>query len=440
MRADETAYALADAHAETGADQIASSLGAAPLAVVIDLVRSEKALTRPRLVEVTGLSRKVVTQRVDQAIEVGLVSEVGLAPSGGGRQARMLQFNRDAGRVYGVIVGASEMRVAVADLGGRLLDVRHEEWSVETGPDATMTRLKVHLDALAAAHDVDRPWGIGIGLPGPVEIGSARLVDPPIMPGWDGFNARAWLREHYDAPVWVDNDVNLMAIGEWAFGVDDRSRDMLFVKAGTGIGSAFISRGRLLHGERGAAGDIGHIRVTDDPDAVCRCGQIGCLEAVAGGWSLLIEATRCADRSPLLARAIAERGRVELGDVGVAARAGDPVVRDLVARRAAALGEVAANLVTFANPGQLVIGGGVLRTGPELIDLIASTVRARSTRMASELLTIRAASFDQLEGVMGAAYLAAESLLAPSALARWVEDAAPFGHAAALQRHRAAFV
>jgi predicted NBD/HSP70 family sugar kinase len=276
-------------------------------------------------------------------------------------------------------------------------------------------------------------------MPGPVDFATGRLVSPAIMPGWDGFSARAWLREHFDAPVWVDNDVNLMAIGEWARGSGPRTQDMLFIKVGTGLGSAFVSRGRLLRGERGAAGDIGHLRVAGE-DAVCRCGQTGCLEAVAGGWSLLIEATRRAPESKVLTRAIQDHGALTLGDFGAAAMGRDPVAIELATRSAALLGEVAANLVNFANPGQLVFGGGALRTGTDFVDIIGDIVRRRAAPLATDGLVIRAATLDHREGVTGAALLAAENLFAPASLARWVEDGSPLGHAAALQRSPAAFV
>lgn len=173
---------------------------------------------------------------------------------------------------------------------------------------------------------------------------------------------------------------------------------------------------------------------------MCRCGQTGCLEAVAGRWSLLEEATLRSDSSAPLRAAMAEHGRISLGDIGRAAHEGDPVSVELLLSRAQILGEVAASLVNFVNPGELVIGGGVLRAGTAPLQRIRDVVLRRSTRLASEGLTVRAASLDQMEGVIGAALLAAENLLAPAALARWVEDGSPLGHAAALQRHAAAFV
>ncbi|MEU4560719.1 ROK family protein [Actinoplanes sp. NPDC023936] len=405
-----------------------ASLESAPLAVIIDLVRSGRAATRPELGVVTGLGRKVVTQRVDQAISLGLLEDGELAPSSGGRQARTLRFRARAGYVYGALVGASEFTAAVLDLDGALITSHHEDWNVDRGPEPTMSRLEAAFAGLARATGLTRPWGIGIGMPGPVEFATGRLVAPPIMPGWDGFSVRSWFRDHYDAPVWVDNDVNLMALGEWTAGKPHDGRDMLFVKAGTGIGAGLINRGRLLRGDRGAAGDIGHVHVSSDPAALCRCGRTGCLEAVASGWSLLEEATRRIAESPRLSLPLT------LGKIGAAAAAGDPLAVELVETRVQALAEVVAHLVNFTNPGVLVLGGGALRTGPRFIEMIAEAVLARCTDLVTRDLVIRPASLDQMEGVIGAGLLAGAGLLNPSSLTQWAESGSPLGHAADLQR------
>ncbi|MEU8664000.1 ROK family protein, partial [Actinoplanes philippinensis] len=314
----------------------------APLALVIDLVRSGSATTRPELVDLTGLGRKVVTQRVDQAIELGLLEDGQLAPSSGGRQARTLHFRAKAGYVYSALLGASEFTAAILDLSGEIITSHHEDFNVDQGPDTTMRRVENAFTQLGRSTGLNRPWGMGIGVPGPVEFATGRLVAPPIMPGWDGFSVRSWFRDHYDAPVWVDNDVNLMALGEWTAGKPRDGRDMLFVKAGTGIGAGLIVRGRVLRGDRGAAGDIGHVHVSDDPAQICRCGRTGCLEAVASGWSLLEEATRRAAESDRLSAVLTKHGTLSLGEIGAAAVAGDPHAREMNDRRGEAHAAVVA--------------------------------------------------------------------------------------------------
>ncbi|WP_425826826.1 ROK family protein [Streptomyces fractus] len=409
-------------------------LETASLAMVINLVRSGRATTRPELVTAAGLSRKVVAQRVEQAMSLGFVEEGDLAPSSGGRQARTLRFRTEAGHVYCALFGASEFTAAIMDLSGTIIASHHEDWEVATGPEPTMRQVQAAFAALARKSGLTRPWGIGIGMPGPVEFATGHLVAPPIMPGWDGFSVRSWLREHYDAPVWVDNDVNLMALGEWTSGTPRDGRDMLFVKVGTGIGTGLVARGRLLRGDRGAAGDIGHNHVVDDPSAVCRCGRTGCLEAVASGWSMLEEAARRVDESPYLTAALGRDGQLTLGEVGAAAVDGDALALEMIDKRSRLVAEVIANLVNFCNPGVLVLGGGVLRTGPRFVDIVSSTVHARCNRLVTAGLTVRAASLDHLEGVIGAGLLATSCLFATAPLSHWVESGTPLGHATTLQR------
>ncbi|GAA0321428.1 ROK family protein [Kineococcus aurantiacus] len=415
---------------------------AATLAGVVDLVRAGRATTRPALVDASRLSRKVVTQRVEQAIGLGLLEHGELAPSSGGRPSRTLRFRAGSGHVYAALIGAAEITAAVLDLGGTLVGTAHEDWPVAEGPEPTLQRVHDLFTTLARRTGVTVPWGIGVGVPGPVEYATGRLVAPPIMPGWNGFSVRSWLRDHYDAPVWVDNDVNLMALGEWTRATPHDGRDMLFVKVGSGIGAGLVVRGRVLRGDRGAAGEIGHVHVSDDPRLSCRCGRTGCLEAIAGGWALERDATeraRAGD-SPALAAALQRRGHLTSQDVGRAALAGDPVAAGLIDASARAVAEVTAHLVNFSNPGTLVLGGGVLRTGTRFLDVMADTVRQRCTDLAVRDLVIRAASLDHLEGVVGAGLLAAENLLNPVALGHWVEDGQPLGHAATLQRLSAGVV
>ncbi|MFJ9041202.1 ROK family protein [Streptomyces sp. NPDC102406] len=410
------------------------TLEAAPLAIVVNFVRSGRATTRPELVATTGLSRKVVTQRVEQALALGLLEDGELAASSGGRQPRTLRFRAEAGHLYSAAIGASEFHAAIMDLSGAILASHHEDWGVEAGPEPTMQRVQSAFSALALKTGLGRPWAIGIGVPGPVEFATGRLVAPPIMPGWDGFGVRSWLREHYDAPVWVDNDVNLMALGEWTYGTPHDGRDMLFIKVGTGIGAGLVAGGRLLRGDRGAAGDIGHTHITDDPSAVCRCGRTGCLEAVASGWSMLEESMRRVEESPYLTKVLERTDRLTLGEIGAAAVTGDALALEMIDTRSRLVADVIANLVNFCNPGALVLGGGVLRTGPRFVDLVSSTVHARCIPLVTEHLTVRAASLDHREGVHGAGLLASSGLFATGPLTHWVESGSPLGHATTLQR------
>src|SRR4051794_35498254 len=354
---------------------------------LINLVRTGQAVTRPGLEQETGIGRKVVTQRVQQAIDVGLLEDGDLAPSAGGRPSRLLRFRTEAGHVFAGLIGATEMTAAVATLDGTLIASLHEDWNAADRPEETLELLDGLFVRLARKTRTE-PWAFGIGVAGPVDFATGRLVDPPIMPGWDGYSIRSWLRERYDAPVWVDNDVNLMALGEWHKGTPQDGRDLLYIFVDEGVGAGLVSRGSVFRGDTGAAGDIGHLQVTDDPSVVCRCGQTGCLEAVTGGWGLVRRLTERAGESPLLSAKLAERGHLTAEDVGMAARAGDPLASAEVERGNRLIGVTAANLVNFVNTGTVVLGGGVLRVGESVFRSFEETLLGRTSKLAAQRLRV----------------------------------------------------
>ena len=402
--------------------------------LLVNLVRTGRAVTRPALEREAGLGRKVVAQRVQHAIDAGLLEDGELAPSGGGRPSRLLRFRAKAGHVFVGVVGAVEMTAAIATLDGTLVASAHEVWDAGQGPEATVEVLDGLFGRLARKTRTE-PWAFGIGIGGPVDFGTGRLVAPPILPGWNGFSVRSWLRERYDAPAWVDNDVNLMALGEWHRGQPRDGRDLLYVWLDQGIGAGLVSRGLVFRGATGAAGDIGHVQITDDPTVVCRCGQQGCLEAVAGGWQLIREVAARAGESAFLTARLAEQGELMARDIGQAAIAGDPIATDAVLRSARTVGLTTASLVNFVNPGTVVLGGGALRAGDEVFRVFQETIRARVSELAGQGLRIRPASLDFQEGLIGGAILAIEHLFAPDSIGLWLENGSPIGHAVPLQRN-----
>ncbi|MDQ1723061.1 MAG: hypothetical protein QOG52_89, partial [Frankiaceae bacterium] len=258
------------------------------LAKVLDGVRSGGLRTRPELVRQLGLGRNVVSERVSQLLDFGLLEEGRLAASTGGRPSRELRFRAESGCLLVAELGATELQVGISDLNGALLVQRTQPLDVGDGPEATLTRLEAIFDELLATRShPDAPlWGVAAGLPGPVEFSLGMPVAPPIMPGWDAYPVRERLALRFQVPAWVDNDVNVMALGELRAGIGRGEQALIYVKVGTGIGAGLISAGHLHRGAQGAAGDIGHVSVLDDDSVLCRCGNTGCLEAIAGGYAL----------------------------------------------------------------------------------------------------------------------------------------------------------
>jgi predicted NBD/HSP70 family sugar kinase len=380
---------------------------------LLRLIREGSAVTRADLARATGLARSTVAQRVDALIGRGLVYEAGDSASTGGRPPTVLAFNRDAGVVLVADLGATHARVAVSDLAGTPLAERASDLDIALGPEHALAwvdeRFTELLDEVGRSRSDVR--GIGVGVPGPVEFESGRPVNPPIMPGWDDFAIPDWFASRYGAPVLVDNDVNIMARGEhWMHWRE--TEHLLLIKVGTGIGCGIVADGQIHRGARGAAGDIGHVRATDSKDVVCRCGNIGCLEAVAGGQAL---ARRLAD-----AGEDASHSR----DVVRLVASGHPGAIRMVRDAGRTLGEVLAGTVNFFNPAVIVIGGDIAEAHAQLLAGVREGIFSRSLPLATRDLRIVPCRLGDRAGVIGAAIMVIEHVLSPDAVDRSLQAAA----------------
>ncbi|MGN6870966.1 MAG: ROK family protein [Solirubrobacteraceae bacterium] len=402
------------------------------LLAVLNHVRGRGLDSRPEIVRATGLTRPVVAQRVGDLISRGLLVEGELGPSSGGRAPRQLRFHANAGRVLVADLGATSLDVAVADVSGRILAHHAEPASVADGPERILGRVN-NLFGRLLARDVDAAgqlWGIGIGVPGPVDFGSACVVAPPIMPGWDGFPIREKFAERYDVPVWVDNDVNVMALGELRAGAARGHNTVVLVKIGTGIGAGIVVAGRLHRGAQGSAGDVGHTQVTRDPAVLCRCGKVGCLEALAGGAALARDAVRLAKEgsSPILAERMTERkGRLTAEDVSWAASHGDAASLQLIMRAGRLVGETLSTVVHVLNPSLIVIGGGVANAGDPLLAAVREAIYGQSLPLATRELEIRPVALGSQSGVIGVAAMVTDELFSRACFAEWVQAGSPNG-------------
>ncbi|MEU4443234.1 ROK family transcriptional regulator [Actinosynnema sp. NPDC050801] len=380
---------------------------------LLALLRDEGAMSRVALGERLGLPRAKLTAELARLIDVGLVQVGGPAASRGGRRSTLVHLADDL-RVLGVDVGATSVTVAVTDGRCEVLESRSEDCDVRSGPAQVLSRVAELADVVYAKAS-GRLIGAGIGLPGPVSFRDGMPVAPPIMPGWDRYPVRDELAGRWGCPVTVDNDVNAMALGERHAGVARSLEDLIFVKVGTGIGCGIVLGGRVYRGVAGTAGDIGHIRL-DDFGPACACGEVGCLEAYFGGSALARDATTLArsGRSVALATALHDKGALTAADVGTAAAAGDFAAANLVREGGRRLGHVVASLVSFLNPGMVVIGGGVSGLGHSLLAEVRSAVYRRSLPLATGNLPIVLSELGDLAGVTGAAWSATDRAFSPA--------------------------
>jgi predicted NBD/HSP70 family sugar kinase len=304
-----------------------------------------------------------------------------------------------------VDVGATHVIVAVTDLSGEVLAEQRLAQDVADGPEAVLDRVvREGLSLLAGAgRAMDDVAGVGIGLPGPVEHATGRPVKPPIMPGWDGFDVVAYVQRSLPVPVLVDNDVNIMALGERTAHWPEHE-NFLFIKVATGVGSGIISSGMLQRGANGTAGDLGHVRVPRGDDVLCRCGNYGCLEALASGPALAAELDRQgvpAARGSDVLRLVAQGN---LQAIQVLRQAG----RDV--------GDVLATVVNLLNPSVIVIGGSLGQAGEHLMAGVREVVYRRSLPLATAHLRIALSMAGDRAAILGASQMVTQHVLSPAAV------------------------
>ncbi len=379
--------------------------GAAGASDLFQLLRDGRPRTRAELAALTGLARSTVGLRVDALRELGLVEPVGESISSGGRPPSQFALAPSARLVLAADLGASHATVVVSDLTGTILARSQERRPIAEGPEPVLEAVVTSSTQLLKGldRDLDDVLAIGIGLPGPVEHDTGRAINPPIMPGWDGFDVPEWIDRHLGIPALVDNDVNIMAMGEHRLAFRDVEH-LLFVKVATGVGSGIISGGVLQRGAQGSAGDIGHVRLPRGAGVVCTCGNTGCLEAMASG--------------PAIARQLREAGvEVETGQQVVdLVRAGDVDAIRAVRQAGRDIGEVLTVCVSLLNPSVIVLGGSMAQVGEHLLAGVREVVYTGSLPLATEHLSIVQSVAAQDAAVIGASVLAIDSALSPAGI------------------------
>ncbi|MGX1474556.1 UNVERIFIED_CONTAM: putative NBD/HSP70 family sugar kinase [Streptomyces canus] len=377
---------------------------------LLELVRSGRAVTRGALQQATGLSRATVGQRLDRLFRAGWLREGAGGPVDsplGGRPSITLEFDDAHAVVLAADLETRHARACVLSLTGEILAEHSGTLVIEDGPDAVLGELGRWFAELLekAGHRAEEVCGIGLAVPGPVDLESGRVIQPPIMPGWDGYDIRGRLAgaftEHTGTgpvPVLVDNDANLMAYGEQRTAHPDCSAFVL-VKVSTGIGAGVVVDGSVYRGIDGGAGDLGHIRVPAGAEALCRCGSYGCLAAVASGGAV--------------ARRLAATGvpAASGSDVRDLLASGHPGAAALAREAGRQVGDVLATVVTLLNPGVLMIAGDL--AGTPFLTGVRELLYQRALPRSTARLEVVTSRLGERAGLIGAGALVVEHLYAP---------------------------
>ncbi len=370
-------------------------------------------ISREALATGSTFSKTRANAAVAGMLEQGVLETTGQQVPTGGRRAGTLRLSRGLGVLIGVAMGATGLEVGVLAPDLALLAHHSEPADVRDGPAVVLSRVRLLISQLLQqcglkSRDV---IAIGIGVPGPVDFASAQLVNPPLMPEWDAYPIRDDLRADHRAPVFVDNDVNVMALGElWR--MQRGLQNFLVIKVGTGIGCGIVCHGEVYRGANGSAGDVGHICV-DPAGPRCHCGNLGCVETMAAGPAIARAATQAArsDQSLLLRQMLHQRGALRLQDVAQASRAGDVAANAIVQRSGALIGQMLASVVNFYNPSHVFIGGGIQRIGPLFLAAVRQSVYHRSLALSTRHLEIQYTPLGERGGLIGAGVLAMQESL-----------------------------
>ncbi|MFD4244651.1 ROK family protein [Streptomyces sp. NPDC058525] len=366
-----------------------SSLHRANLERVVRAVRLAGSLTQAEIARATGLSAATVSNIVRELKEGGTVEVTDT--SAGGRRARSVSLSGDAGIVIGVDFGHTHLRVAVGNLAHQVLAEEAEPLDVDASWVDGFDRAEALVGRLIAGIGVslDKAIGVGLGVPGPIDVESGTLGSTAILPGWAGINPREELSRRLGVPVYVDNDANLGALGELVWGSGRGVKDLAYIKVASGVGAGLVINGQIYRGPGGTAGEIGHITL-DESGPVCRCGNRGCLETFAAARYVL----------PLLQGSHGPELTMER--VVELARDGDPGCRRVITDVGRHVGSGVASLCNLLNPSRVVLGGSLAEAGELVLAPIRESVGRYAIPSAARQLSVLTGSLGGRAEVLGA--------------------------------------
>ena len=371
--------------------------------LVLKLIYDEGEMSRADIARKTELTRTTVSGIVAELIDDKLVIEAGLAPSAGGKPPTWLKINEDAFHCICADLGSQGMRGAIVNLRGKIkgrINIPIDNPDGEAALELVYQLIDNLID-LAESPLV----GIGIGTPGLMDAQKG-IVRYAVNLDWQDFPLGELLMTRFELPVYIANDCQAAALGEYIFGGREIESSLIVIKLGRGIGAGIVLNGKLFYGDSCGAGEIGHVSVVDGGER-CLCGNYGCLETVASNRAILKRAQAIYNDDPnsILHQYASTSGEVNIEMVLKAYRAGDQVIRRIVHEASSYLGNAVANLVSALNIHRIEIAGDDLYIEPEFIENVRHKVRLGSLRALAQETQIEAACLGEDIVVLGAAAL-----------------------------------
>ena len=371
--------------------------------LILRTIYQEKQISRADLARATHLTKTTVSSIVSELISENLVEETGRGPSVGGKPPVLLGMIDDARHLIGLDLANSEFRGAVFDLRGKVL----HNVSIPLKPDNGRLALDLVYeltDALLA--EVTSPLlGIGIGSPGLINARDG-VIRQAVNLDWEDLPLRDLLQSRYSVPVYLANDSHAAALGEYTFGPDRGTENLVVVKVGRGTSAGIVLNGRLHYGDGSGAGEIGHVRVVEN-GKLCLCGHTGCLETVASSRAIIEKAEQVFIEDPqsILHKYAETKGAINTDVILQAFLDGDAKIFQIVEEVGGHLGYAVANLIGVLNIQTLIIAGSLARFGQPLVDVISQEMKRSAMAALADETNVHVSELGLDVVMLGAASL-----------------------------------
>ncbi len=377
---------------------------------ILNLIRHKGSLAPFEISELLSIPKSTVSMGLKSLLTYGIIRKKKIV----GSKRSKFKINEKAGFVGGVDLGQTHLYIGIFNLDGDLIDsIREKIILIDKEPSDVINKIIDNLKYLIDKNNIelDHFLAIGVGVPAVIDYKYKVLISPPVMPKWDNYFFTDNITRVFSCPVYIDNDVNIMALGEKKKGIGQSVANFLMIKVETGIGMGIIVSNNIYRGDAGSAGDIGHIAV-DGSDTVCWCGNIGCLEASASSRGLVKKAYNLLENnaSEFLLNNLNNKGSIDIETIIRGSLEGNNECQKIIYEAARDIGEVLSKLVNAFNPKLIILDGELVMSGERFIAIIKESIYKRSTPLSTSKLEIKKSKLSGNNAIIGAAFLAINEL------------------------------
>ena len=372
---------------------------------ILKIVIDAGQISRIDISKLLKISRPTTSAYIGELIEEGLIEEIGKSDStsSGGKKAVLLQFRVRAGYILGVMIGVKNIRIALTDLGSNIIEIMKiptEEW---LGPDAVIDKLVKNIKEIIKKFKINKEEviGIGIGATGLVDSMKGLVIFSPNLNGWNNIKLKEIIEKKIGLPAFIENECRVQAIAEKKYGLAKNIKNFVCVETGTGIGTGVFIDNRLVSGDKGMAGEVGHIITNLAGNRVCHCGNTGCLETLCSTSYLLEDIADDIKKSSTSSGK--NKSSLKLEDLYNLYNQGNKIATINIEKNAEYLGIGISNTIKMFNPELILIHGEVIKFGEKYLKKVKESVTKNTFPKVKDDYNIQFSEMGDNVGVIGAA-------------------------------------